>query len=61
MRGWTQARLLWAGQGGLAQFAPLFLLTLFAGTLADRVSRLTIVFWSLLAEFVGVLAHTMTA
>lgn len=44
------------GMVGLAQFAPLFLLTLFAGTLADRVSRLTIVFWSLLAEFVGVLA-----
>lgn len=44
------------GMVGLAQFAPLFLLTLFAGTLADRVSRLGIVFWSLLAEFVGVLA-----
>lgn len=44
------------GMVGLAQFAPLFVLTLFAGTLADRVSRMAIVFWSLVAEFAGVLA-----
>lgn len=44
------------GMVGLAQFAPLFLLSLYAGTLADRTSRLAIVFWALLAELLGVLA-----
>ncbi len=44
------------GMVGLAQFAPLFALTLFAGTLADRVSRKAIVFWALLTEMIGVLA-----
>ena len=44
------------GMVGLCQFVPLFILTLYAGTLADRVSRKAIVLWSLLAEGVGVLA-----
>jgi MFS family permease len=44
------------GMVGLCQFVPLFLLTLFAGTLADRVSRKAIVLWSLLAEGIGVVA-----
>ena len=44
------------GMVGLCQFVPLFILTLYAGTLADRVSRKAIVLWSLLAEGIGVLA-----
>ena len=49
------------GMVGLCQFVPLFLLTLYAGTLADRVSRKAIVIWALLAECVGVLALTVVA
>jgi MFS family permease len=44
------------GMVGLCQFVPMFLLTLFAGTLADRVSRKAIVLWALLAEGIGVVA-----
>lgn len=44
------------GMVGLAQFLPLFLLTLWAGTLADRHSRRTIVMISLVVEAVCVLA-----
>ncbi|MBC7478266.1 MAG: MFS transporter [Pseudorhodobacter sp.] len=44
------------GMVGLCQFVPLFILTLYAGTLADRISRKAIVLWSLLAEGLGVLA-----
>ncbi len=47
------------GMVGLCQFLPLFVLTLYAGTLADRVSRKAIVLWALLAEGVGVLALTL--
>ncbi len=43
------------GMVGLAQFLPLFLLTLWAGTLADRHSRRTIVMLSLAVETVCVL------
>ena len=46
------------GMVGLCQFLPLFVLTLYAGTLADRVSRKAIVLWALLAEGIGVLALT---
>jgi MFS family permease len=44
------------GMVGLCQFVPMFVLTLFAGTLADRVSRKAIVIWALAAEAVGVIA-----
>lgn len=44
------------GMVGLAQFLPLFALTLFAGTLADRVSRKAIVIWAMLTEGLGVVA-----
>lgn len=47
------------GMVGLCQFVPMFLLTLFAGTLADRVSRKAIVLWALLAEGIGVAALTL--
>lgn len=43
------------GLVGLVQFVPMFVLTLFAGSLADRISRRSIVIGSILAEFVGVL------
>ena len=46
------------GMVGLSQFLPMFALTLFAGTLADQVSRKAIVLWALSAEVVGVLALT---
>ncbi len=39
------------GMVGLVQFVPLFLLTLWAGSLADRHSRRAIVMASLLVEF----------
>ncbi|NBZ88001.1 MFS transporter [Stagnihabitans tardus] len=42
------------GMVGLCQFLPLFVLTLYAGTLADRISRKAIVIWSLVAEALGV-------
>jgi MFS family permease len=47
------------GMVGLCQFVPMFALTLFAGTLADRVSRKAIVLWALLAEGIGVVALTV--
>ncbi|MEI6096954.1 MAG: MFS transporter [Alphaproteobacteria bacterium] len=47
------------GLVGLCQFVPLFLMTLYAGTLADRVNRKAIVLWALLAETVGVVALTV--
>ena len=43
------------GMVGLCQFLPLFVLTLWAGSLADRYSRRRIVMLALLAETVGVL------
>lgn len=49
------------GMVGLCQFLPLFVLTLYAGTLADRVSRKTIVLWALLAEGLGVAGLTAVA
>ena len=47
------------GMVGLCQFVPMFALTLFAGTLADRVSRKAIVLWALLAEGIGVAILTL--
>ncbi|MBI1172664.1 MFS transporter [bacterium] len=47
------------GMVGLCQFVPMFALTLFAGTLADRVSRKAIVLGALVAEGLGVLALTL--
>lgn len=47
------------GMVGLCQFVPMFVLTLFAGTLADRVSRKAIVLCALVAEGVGVVALTV--
>jgi len=49
------------GMVGLCQFLPLFVLTLYAGTLADRISRKTIVLWSLVVEGLGVAALMLTA
>lgn len=49
------------GMVGLAQFAPLFVLTLFAGTLADRVSRKAIVTLALLVYALGVTGLTLIA
>lgn len=43
------------GMIGLVQFIPMFMLTLWAGSLADRHSRRGIVLISLVLEFVGVL------
>lgn len=43
------------GMVGLCQFLPLFVLTLWAGSLADRYSRRKIVMLALLTETVGVL------
>ena len=43
----------WLGMIGLAQFLPLFLLTLIAGYIADRVDRRWIVRASLAAEMAG--------
>ena len=43
------------GMVGLVQFLPLFALTLFAGTLADRISRRLIVMVSLVVETLCVL------
>ena len=43
------------GMVGLAQFAPLFLLTLWAGSLADRHSRRAIVLGSIAVKILGVL------
>lgn len=49
------------GMVGLAQFAPLFLLTLWAGSLADRHSRRAIVLGSILLKVVGVLGLVAVA
>lgn len=49
------------GLVGLAQFLPLFVLTLFAGSLADRHSRLGIVVISLIAQFLAILGLTYIA
>ena len=38
------------GMVGLCQFLPMFALTLFAGSAADRYSRKAIVIWALLAK-----------
>lgn len=43
------------GMVGLCQFLPLFVLTLWAGSLADRYARRKIVMLALLAETIGVL------
>ncbi|MFZ1662910.1 MAG: MFS transporter [Paracoccaceae bacterium] len=49
------------GMVGLAQFLPLFVLTLFAGSLADRMSRGRIVIASLIVETVCVLGLVAVA
>ena len=49
------------GMVGLAQFVPLFFLTLYAGGLADRMSRRTIVLAALATEIVGVLGLVYVA
>ena len=49
------------GMVGLVQFVPLFLLTLYAGYLADRMSRRTIVLLSLAVETVCVLGLVAVA
>jgi MFS family permease len=49
------------GMVGLCQFLPLFVLTLFAGTLADRISRKTIVLCAMAAEGLGVAGLTAVA
>ena len=49
------------GMVGLAQFVPLFILTLFAGTLADRVSRRAIVLVSVAVEALCALALAILA
>ena len=52
---------LLVGMVGLAQFLPLFLLTLWAGAVADRHSRKKIVMASLAAETVCVLGLVVVA
>ena len=49
------------GMVGLAQFAPLFLLTLWAGSLADRHSRRLIVMGSIALKIIGVLGLVVVA
>ena len=49
------------GMVGLAQFVPLFFLTLFAGALADRMSRRTIVVAALVVETLSVLGLVAVA
>ncbi|MGB7269605.1 MAG: MFS transporter [Albidovulum sp.] len=49
------------GMVGLVQFLPLFALTLFAGSLADRMSRKKIVVASLAVEFLCVLGLVLVA
>jgi MFS family permease len=49
------------GMVGLVQFLPLFLLTLYAGSLADRISRRLIVQASLVVEIVCVLGLVAVA
>ena len=49
------------GMVGLAQFLPLFALTLYAGSMADRMSRKTIVLVALATETLGVVGLTLVA
>ncbi len=49
------------GMVGLVQFVPLFLLTLYAGSLADRMSRRTIVLASLVVETLCVIGLVLVA
>ncbi len=49
------------GMVGLVQFGPMFVLTLFAGSLADRISRCAIVVTAIATEALGVVALTITA
>ena len=49
------------GMVGLVQFLPLFLLTLWAGSLADRHSRKAIVLWSIVFKALGVVALVFVA
>jgi MFS family permease len=49
------------GMVGLVQFVPMFVLTLYAGSLADRMARRTIVVTAILAEALGVVGLTWTA
>jgi MFS family permease len=49
------------GMVGLAQFVPLFLLTLYAGSLADRMSRRTIVLASLVVETICVIGLVLVS
>ncbi|MEO8240952.1 MAG: MFS transporter [bacterium] len=49
------------GMVGLVQFVPMFVLTLFAGSLADRISRRAIVIAAILTEVLGVVALTVLA
>lgn len=46
------------GLVGLVQFVPMFALTLFAGSLADRMSRRAIVIGAIASEVAGVVALT---
>jgi MFS family permease len=57
-RGVEQSAFM-VGMVGLCQFLPMFALTLFAGSAADRYSRKALVLWALLAEAVGVVALTV--
>jgi MFS family permease len=49
------------GLVGLSEFVPLFFLTLFAGTLADRASRKWITVFSLMGQWVSVLGLMVLA
>ena len=49
------------GMVGLVQFGPMFALTLFAGSLADRISRRAIVISAIATEALGVIGLTVTA
>ena len=49
------------GLVGLVQFVPMFVLTLFAGSLADRMSRRRIVMVAVAVEALGMIGLTFTA
>ena len=49
------------GLVGLVQFVPMFVLTLFAGSLADRISRRKIVIVAIAVEALGVVGLTIPA
>ena len=53
--GTVKEAALLVGMVGLVQFVPMFALTLFAGSLADRISRRAIVLCAIAAETLGVL------